>query len=615
MRPHIHLWLAPSLGQAALGAVLAAATLPAAAIDWKLSDDVELKLTGAATLGTSIRTEDPSPEVLGTLSSARVGLAPGQLGGNAGSNDLNFKKNQPVSTVLKGLATIEIKRGDFGAVLRAKAWIDQELKDGDRPYGNIPNGFAQNVPLSDKGLAPRAKFSNAIFDDAYVKGRFHLGSGVELDARLGRQVVAWSGAQLIGGGIAVVNPQDLPAQVRPGALPEEARIPVGMLQARLAFGATSAVEVFVPYEFKPTVLIPCGSFFAVASYAPTGCNYVSVLGLQGVSDPVALSTGRYPKREPDVLASASGQWGLSAQHRWPSTATELRGYAANIHNRTPTVRVINANISGGFGNLAPANPTRLTDPNGIKYAMVWQENVHVFGLGLTQDFSPTLRTYAELSYRPNQPLASNPSDLIAAFLLRSPTSALNLARGVLALPPGATFDGADRYKVSALTLGMAKAFDGLAGAQRVSLLAEVGTSQVANLPSPGQLRYGRSDDYGAAQVSGGAACIDTTAAQKSCAQDGFVTAHAWGYRVRVSAAYPNSFFGATLTPSLTVAHDVKGTSHDAVFVEGRTALRMAIRAEWGRQYFAELQVNQLAGGKYNTLVDRDTATLFAGMRF
>ena len=274
MRPHIHLWLAPSLGQAALGAVLAAATLPAAAIDWKLSDDVELKLTGAATLGTSIRTEDPSPEVLGTLSSARVGLAPGQLGGNAGSNDLNFKKNQPVSTVLKGLATIEIKRGDFGAVLRAKAWIDQELKDGDRPYGNIPNGFAQNVPLSDKGLAPRAKFSNAIFDDAYVKGRFHLGSGVELDARLGRQVVAWSGAQLIGGGIAVVNPQDLPAQVRPGALPEEARIPVGMLQARLALGATSAIEAFVPYEFKPTVLIPCGSFFAQANYAPTGCNYV-----------------------------------------------------------------------------------------------------------------------------------------------------------------------------------------------------------------------------------------------------------------------------------------------------------------------------------------------------
>ena len=64
-----------------------------------------------------------------------------------------------------------------------------------------------------------------------------------------------------------------------------------------------------------------------------------------------------------------------------------------------------------------------------------------------------------------------------------------------------------------------------------------------------------------------------------------------------------------------MAHDVKGTSHDAVFVEGRTALRMAIRADWGRQYFAELQVNQLAGGKYNTLVDRDTATLFAGMRF
>jgi hypothetical protein len=607
--------MTPLLRRTLLASSIAAAGLPAAALDFKLGDDIDAKVDGTLTLGTSLRTEDPSPEVLGTLSTARVGLPAGRLGGNSGGNDLNFRKNRPVSTVLKGVASLQLTRGDFSLFVRAKAWHDQELQDGKRDYGNIPNRFAQGVPLGDAGFDPHARFSNAQLEDAYVSGRFRLGDGMDLQARLGRQLVGWTGAQLIGGGVAIVNPNDLPSQVRPGAQPDEARIPVGMLQAHLSLGKDSSVEAFVPYEFRPTVLNPCGTFFAVANYAPTGCNYVGVLGGQGVNDPTALASGRYPKRNPDVLASDSGQWGLSGSHRWPATGTELRAHVMNIHSRTPSIRITNPSVAGGYGNLAASNPTRLTDPNGIRYAMVWQEDIRFFGLGATQHFSPSLRVYGELSYRPNQPLAINPSDLIAAFLQRSPNSALNLARGVLALPPGAPFDGVDRYKVGALTLGLFKAFEQLAGAQRVTFAAEIGTSHVGSLPAPGQLRYGRSDDYGGAAVSGGAPCVDNTAARKSCAQEGFVTASAWGYRLRVAATYPNAFFGASLTPSLALAHDVQGNSFDGIFLDGRKAIRTALRADWGRQFFAELQLNVLSGGTYNTLIDRDTVTLFAGTRF
>lgn len=151
--------------------------------------------------------------------------------------------------------------------------------------------------------------------------------------------------------------------------------------------------------------------------------------------------------------------------------------------------------------------------------------------------------------------------------------------------------------------------------RRLTFNAKLGASHVASLPDPGQLRFGRSDDYGGAQVTGGAACVDNTAAQKSCAREGLVTASAWGYRLRVAATDPNAFFGATLTPSLTFAHDVEGNSFDGTLLAGRMALRPAIRAEWGRQYFAELQVNALTGGKYNPQTDRDSVTLFAGIRF
>ena len=67
------------------------------------NDDAEsatygLKKTFTATMGTTIRSENPDPAVLGGLSTARVGLPAGLLSatGNAGSSDLNFEKNKPV---------------------------------------------------------------------------------------------------------------------------------------------------------------------------------------------------------------------------------------------------------------------------------------------------------------------------------------------------------------------------------------------------------------------------------------------------------------------------------------------------------------------------------------
>jgi Protein of unknown function (DUF1302) len=587
---------------------------PALALEWKLADEVQASLKGTVTLGTALRTEAPDAAVLGTLSTARVGLPPGQLGGNAGGNDLDFEKNRPVSTVLKGLIDFELNKQGFSLFVRAKAWYDQELENGRRPYGNTPNGFAQNVPLSDQGFDPHARFSNALIEDVYVNNKFELGE-VGGQWRAGRHVVPWGVAQFTGGGVNIVNPVDVPATLRPGALVgDETRIPVAMFSGSLAPSANTSLEAWLQIEFRHNVLAPCGTFNAVANYAPTGCSYVSVLGGAGVDDPSALASGRYPKRSADVEARDWGQFGLSLAHRLPPLGTELRAYAANYHSRAPSIRVINPNLGGGFGTLGAA-PTRLTDPNGLKYAMMFAEDIRLFGLSASQTFAPTLRAYGELAYRRNQPLAINASDLIAAFLTRAPNSALQLAKGTNALPPGATFDGFDRFKTTTLTLGAIKTWLNLAGASRIVLAGEVGFSRVAGLPDPGTLRYGRSDDYGLAAVSGGAACVDNTAAQKACARDGFVTSSAWGYRLRVAATYPGLFAGGTLTPSLQFGHDVSGYSFDGTFLEGRQQIRAALRMEWARQYSAEMIYTRWQGGRYFNQTDRDTLALAGGLRF
>ena len=600
-------------------AIASATTLVCAgayAAEWTTDEGVKVKLGSVVTLGTAIRTESPDPAVLGKLALQRVGMTDYQLGGNSGGNDLNFKKDRPVSTVLKGLFNLEVSKGDIGVFMRARAWTDHELENGNRAYGNIPNGFAQNTPLSDRGFDPRAKFTNAVIDDFNVFGRSKI-EGRDLDWRIGRQVISWGQAQFIAGGVNVINPVDGPATVRPGALAEEMRVPVGMLHGKLALSPETKLEGWAQYEFRSNVINPCGTFFAPNNYSPTGCNFVNVLGGSNVNDPTALSTGKYPKRADDQMASNSGQFGLSLSRRLPELSTEVSGYLMNYHSRTPFVQVANANIPGsgsGYGTLA-GSMDRLTSPNGLKYGLTYAENIQMLGAAFSTVIDPTTRVYGEMAYRPNQPLQINAGDLIAAFVSRSAQSALNLAKGTNALPPGAVFDGYDKFKVTTLNLGANRAFQNLAGASRVTASAELGLSNVAGLPDPGRLRYGRSDDYGVAQVTGGTACVDATTVGKQCSLDGFVTKNAWGYRLRVAGIYPDALMGATLTPSFTFGQDVSGYSHDGVFVEGRKTFRPAVRSEWGKQYFADLIYTRFQGGKYFGQVDRDTLVLSAGARF
>lgn len=596
--------------QPAAALILACLSLPAGAMDFKLGDEVGGKVNATVTAGTMIRTGSPDPGEYGALSGALVGRSVGQLAGNAGSSDLNFQKGRPVSTVLKGVADIELKRRNLGFFARAMAWNDFELKNGNRAYGNTPNGFARNAPLSDNGFAPEAKFSNARFTDVYVFGRAIVGLDTTLDARVGRQVLNWGVSQFVAGGINVVNPLNLAAQQRPGALPQEGKISVGMISANLAGGKDWGAEGFVQYEFLPTALPGCGTFLMTPNYVPTGCNYVSVLPT--INDPTALTTGRYPKRSPDAIAKDSGQYGLSLRYTAAGLNTDFRAYAMNYHSRLPSIRVINANVAGGYGTLTTL--TRLTDPNGVKYASVYAEDIRLYGLSIDTRLDATMRVFGEIAYRPNQPLNVNPADLIAAFLTRSPTSALVLAKNTNAIAPGGIFDAYDRFKVTTASLGANKAFAKTWGAERLILSGELGWSHVAGLPDTGMLRYGRSEFYGVAAING-YPCTDTSTAQKSCARDGFITSNAWGYRARLSAIYPGTFFGGTLTPSLSFVHDVSGYSYEGTFLKNRKVLSPAIRANWDKKYFAEIQYTRFSGGAYFTLADRENVTLVVGINF
>jgi Protein of unknown function (DUF1302) len=565
------------------------------------SNDFQLKKTFNLTVGTSIRTDSPDPSVIGGLAPRRLGLPAGQLSatGNAGSSNLNFEKNKPVSTVIKAIGSLELTNGKSGFFIRAKAWHDYALTDENHPYGNYPNRFTLNNKLSDNGFEPEAKFSNARLVDTYVYNSFTTQDNQEIKAKLGRQFLNWGNSYFFTNGINIINPINFPGLTRPGATPEESKLAVGMLHLETNI-SNARLETFYQYEFIPTALNGCGTFYAPANYVQPGCNFVAVV--PGLNESQSLASGVYGHRAPDNLPESKNQFGIAAHFAHPSIATNTHLYFINYHSRNPSLQGINTTIPNS-SLLA-----RIADPAGMKYAVAYPENIRLFGFSFDAKLQNNTKAFGEISIRPNQPITLNSADLLDAMLSQNPNAALNLAGKTSNLPLGATFDAYDKFKVTNISTGFLNESK-LLGAAKTITLAEIGASHIAHLPNHGSVRYGRSDDYGVGAING----VTCTASAKTCSHDGYITSNSWGLRFRVANIYPNAIYGITLTPSLFVSKDIEGNSFDGSFVEGRTMLRPALRADWSKSWYSEILINKISGGDYNTMVDRSTLTFMTGM--
>ena len=633
---------------------LALVALPASAADFKLSDSVAAKLDTTLTLGTIMRTDGPDPAEYGAIPSTVVpGTLQGQLVGQTGGSDLNFRKGDLVSTVAQGMLDFSLKGQTFGAFVRAAVWHDFSLGKDAAPYGNAPNGFIANAPLSDHGLLTAARFNGAMVRDAYVSAHAQL-DGVQIDARLGRQVFGWDGAQaltggtwssprMITGGIAsALNPNDYAAQLRPGALPEESKVAVGMLSLHLASGKSWAADAFLPYETRQAVMPACGSFFDTISILPEGCNVAAAIqgpvagsplnSVASLTERSLVSSGFYVHRAADVMPHARGQFGLALHANVESLATVFSGYLLNTPTTQPYYMAQVEDVGGHTLPLAAAsvfgrlNAALLpAGSSALDYAVTYPGSVRLYGLGTDTRLGLGTKVFTELSYRPSQPLSYNLNDVLTAFLGRAPNSLLAEQRNALAVPAGAMFQAYDRLGVGTATVGLNQRFGPVAGAQGGMVSLELGMEHVNDLPDPLTMRYGRNFAYGAASYRDSAtgalsACSEAApgfsgVTGKTCTTDGFVTSTAWGWRMNLALRYSVASAGLVLTPSLTIADDMHGYAFDSSFSQGRMTWRPALRGDWGHGYFGQLVYTHFTGGRYNLMEDRSNLMVAIGARF
>jgi hypothetical protein len=408
-----------------------------------------------------------------------------------------------------------------------------------------------------------------------------------------------------------------------------------MLSLNASLGKDWGIEAYVPYEFRPANVPACGTFFDAASVTPDGCNIVGPFGAPipgtalatptSLTERALLGNGYYLRRRDVDTPGGGHQFGLTVRYTSTALNTEFRGYVARSDN---TLRnIYSLTIENVNGSVLPAGVAgalqRLVDPNGMRYGLVYPKGIAVFGASFDTKLDPGARVFGEIAYRPRQPIGYSPIDLLLAGLLRSQTSLLQLQKNILAVPAGGTFEGYDRHPVTTVNLGANKIIAKTLGADRIVLAGEVGFSHVGGLPDPSVFRYGRGLAYGGAPyLLNGAltACAVTLPGLngvpgKTCTDDGYITTNAWGARGRVAATYNGLLFGADLTPSLTLARDVSGYSHDATFSKGRFTVRPAVRAEWNKRYFVELAYTHLGGGRYHLLADRSNLAIVGGVSF
>jgi len=257
----------------------------------------------------------------------------------------------------------------------------------------------------------------------------------------------------------------------------------------------------------------------------------------------------------------------------------------------------------------------------------YPEDIQVFGLSTASNLFGW-SVSSELSYSKDVPVQINGNDLLlGGFLLAGPNridSVETYRQGT-----GGYLQGYDEFNKTQFQVNTVKTFSNILGADNMLLVGEVGF-QWNGVPDhkKDSVRYGRgfmwgygsSEGYGVSvPATGGTTCLPNFAGAPSvpagtlynpsprgCKNDGYVTNNAWGYRLRVSADYLNTFnSGVTVTPSLFWSQDVEGVSMDPAFIEDRQVLGLGVKFTYNKKYVLDLNWVDYANSGYDPLQDRD----------
>ena len=253
-----------------------------------------------------------------------------------------------------------------------------------------------------------------------------------------------------------------------------------------------------------------------------------------------------------------------------------------------------------------------------RYFVEYPKGIDMFGVSFNTDVGTTgISLQGEISHKSHVPLQIDDVELLFATLsaLDTPGGSVfgaNNQLGNYAGQFGTKVSGYRALNVWQAQTTATKVFGPMLGASQLTVVAEVGITEVPNLPTKDQLRF---DGSGTATAGSTAEMVNTgNGTSPATPLSAFPDRTSWGYQVVGKLDYNNLFAGINVSPSISFAHDVRGNTPLPLgnFIQNRKTLTFGADFTFQNRWACELRYVNFSGAKfYNLLADRDyvSATL------
>ncbi|HIV69961.1 MAG TPA: DUF1302 domain-containing protein [Candidatus Aquabacterium excrementipullorum] len=545
------------------------------------------------------------------------------------SADKNFGRGANFSTLARIVGDVNLRKDDYGLMLRAKAWDNLRLSGQSVPFGAPSNNYEPDTRLDDSQFDTNlSKFRGVELLDAYVYGSVDLGDSAQLKVRLGQHVVNF-GESLFVPGINQYQVLDVNALRQSGTLLKEAILPVPQLSANLGLGDGYSVEGYYQFKWKRTSIDGCGTYWspATALNCTRGSTLVAndtVFGVQSSRDHWngglngALPNFRFSLLD-DKDGSDNNQFGLAFKKMVEAIDTEIGAYYVSYTTHVP--------------NLSGVRDTT-TIPNSAYYfggvplgSVFWDysaDKIKVIGLSA----STVVKGWSvsgELSFTQDFPVQISSVDGFYAMAAPGPGGTVGI--GPMASRWGSTasplasgaynrgYDLKDKTQIQVSTL---KLLSNVLGASSGTLLGEAAFQHWNGIGDPYTgVRYGRGFEFGAGpHAAYGGLCPAAATNQANCTQDGYFTSTAWGVRALLELEYPGLIPSTVVKPRLFLSKDVKGWSADGVFSQGRHVIAPGVKFDVDKRYSLDVSYTVFNDkARFDSFHDRDFFALVLAASF
>lgn len=618
------------LNYAALPCVALAVSTPSSAYKFDLPGPYSAQLDTTLTYGAMWRLDDRNDLLMSDI--------------NRDDANNNFDKGL-VSNSLRLVSELELSRqfksgNELGLFTRVTALYDDKIAGAENDNNN---GLTLNSSsLYNGSLDSRNEFHSDTEDrigrnsellDLFVYYNFGENTEHSGSLRVGKQVVSWGESSLIQTGIsAAINPADVSKVALPGVEVKEILRPVETVYGSITVNENLSLSAYYQFKWEDSITSPYGAYLnplpdfistdgsesllaPVAMGIPTADGLAARFGLPPQSAEFATPFAAV-ERISDEDADDDGQWGIALNWYLPELAgTELGFFFINYHSKLPSLIVdsFSGTQDGALSYTAqcavyaasggsPAIPGGPLAGLGADCAALSLLGQGVDNASLRTAFEEDIRAYAvswntlisftdtafsgEIAYHENIPLQTTR----ALDGLLPQTVGASIATG-----SPVTTELSTREKLLVTQMTFLQNFNNLPFADSALLLAELGWVHAVDLDD-GELT---TDTLGTPWAAEGDLWVGNSIADKD----------SWGYRLMLEMTWferlgriAEVFSGDTLTGTISISHDVEGTSPLLTgFVDNQKAVSVGLQASWMNAIHVGLTYTNFFGSGTDTL--------------